>query len=225
VVAEQEGVCGFFLVDDFYCLFDLHAVCLRYLSVACMAFWVACFASCFVSMFFIEGSNCISVSTVTVMGFFLSISTVMFSVVIFREGILDKTYSRAVFSAKTQSCSCCSGVSSGSPISSNNFTYGGDMDSGGGGAVGLRSCCSLVCRSFIWLRRRSSCFVSTLMRVFRSSLRSVSSVLILVFSVFISNEPIDLYIDASSGVFCTSSSALSVSLSSSSVCCFCTMVA
>ena len=72
-------------------------------------------------------------------GFFPSISTVMFNVIISREGILDKMCSRAAFSASRHSCSCCSGISSGSPISSTRFTYGDNVDSGGG-EVGFRSC-------------------------------------------------------------------------------------
>jgi len=58
--------------------------------------------------------------------------------------------------------------------------------------MGFRSCWSLVCRSFIWVLRRSSCFVSTVVRVFRSSFLSVSSVVIFVLSVFISRLPMDL---------------------------------
>lgn len=60
---------------------------------------------------------------------------------------------------------------------------------GGGGCKGFRSCWSLVCRSLSWVRRRSSCLVSTVMRVLRSSFLSVSSVVIFVFSVFIKSEP------------------------------------
>jgi len=87
-----------------------------------MAFCVASFASCSVSRFFIGEDNCISISALTLVGFFPSISTVMSSVVIFRDGALDKMCSRAAFSASRHSCSCCSGVNSGSPISSNSFS-------------------------------------------------------------------------------------------------------
>jgi len=83
-----------------------------------MAFCVASFASCSVSRFFIEGDNCISISALTVMGLCPVISMIIFNVVIFLDGTLDKMWSRAAFSAVWHSCSCCSGVSWGSPISS-----------------------------------------------------------------------------------------------------------
>lgn len=87
-----------------------------------MAFCVASLASCSVSWFFIDGNNCISVSTLMVMGLCPVISTVMSRVVIFREGTLDKMCSRAAFSAKMHISSSCSGASSGSPISSKDYS-------------------------------------------------------------------------------------------------------
>ena len=68
------------------------------------------------------GDSCISVSTSTLTGFSPCISTIMFSAVISRERTLDKICSRAAFSASKHRFSCWSGVSSGSPISSKNFS-------------------------------------------------------------------------------------------------------
>lgn len=78
-------------------------------------------ASFCASKSFIRGESKISTSTVSVRGFVISVSMLMFSVSIRLDGTFDRTYSLAAFSAAKHSSSICSLVNSGK-TNSTSFT-------------------------------------------------------------------------------------------------------